>query len=542
MANETLLDTSSEPRLKRAAHDFVSYVAQESKPVELPEELPRVQTDTVSSSIATLYEQLRNTIDSTEQHLLRRNAIRRFLRRHVLVLGRAQRLGELLIRELIRSGYIPNDTFPERDVPNIENIIQKYISFSAEMRARVSADKSREIDRWSMALAAAEIERSLYKPIREEALLQYAFETLKERIRWEDDAVSPQDRDMQLYIALHRAIFKSDAMLIEYHLLSSYYEGDWQKLTAQDAAHMADFALKWRTTISQCIDHPSSARLGLQVRRMVLPMRTLMDTAIEHPDDAIERLTDRDTFIRDIKSVMDGYYKQNRRSQRRSTIRSILFIFITKMTLALALEIPYDLWINDSVKYLPLVVNVTFHPLLLFGLGTFVRFPGSENTKRVLRDLRATILEDKTPQPYFVRLRSQRSTLTQAALALFYILTFSISAGALVYGLTYFDFGLVGGGLFLFFLTLVTFVGIRLRTRARHYFVVRHNQTFYGTFFWFLGSPLVEIGRWFSAKFSQYNLFLFFFDIVLEAPLKTVTYGLEEWFRFARERTEEIVE
>jgi hypothetical protein len=527
--------------LTEEASAFIRYVAEHSTHASVSEELPRIQVEKISSSIATLYESLRNTVDRTDQHLLRRSAIFRFLKRHVLVYGARQALGELLVRELIRSGYVPNNSFPEQDIARVDAVIQKYIAFNEEVRRLLPNEQPRQLPRWGLGLAAAEIEQLLVSSDREEALVRFAYAELRQRIRWDDQAIAPADRDLQLYIAVHRAVFNSDAVLVEYHLLKSYLP-ELQSLGADQAPRLAKFALQYRPLIQHHIYHPYGARLSHKVRRMVIPMRTLMDMVVAHPEDAENRVLDTKLFISDAVKVVEGFYQDNKIAQRRSTLRSILFIFITKMLVAVALEVPYDLWTNGAIRYLPVGVNVIFHPLFLFALGTFVRFPGKENTKRILSDLRATLVADRRAPTYYVRLYSRRSTSSNVVLGALYLLTFGVTFGGLVYLLGRLDFGLLGSSLFLFFLSLVTFVGLRLRARARTYFVVRRSTSLAGSLFWFLVSPIVEVGRWVSNKFARYNVFLFFFDIVLEAPIKAVTYGLEEWFRFARERSEDMIE
>ncbi len=532
-------ETPSGSRLTSEVQELIQSVANSSRTVKVSDELPRIQANRISSSIATLYEQLRNTIDQTEQHLLRRNAIARFFNRHVLVFGTQEKIGEQLIRELILSGYIPNNEFPEEDVPEIEDVVHKYLRFNQELIALLPGENARKLTTWSLGLAAAEIEQKLYCPDKEEALVQYTFGELQKRIKWEDESIAPDDRDIQLYIAIHRAIFNSDVLLVEYHLLASYYP-EWSSLTGADAEQMAKYAVDYRNIIREQIFHPAGAKFSQKVRRMVLPYEALLDAILLHPDTAAERLANQPTYIEDIVTVVDGYYKENKRATRRSTFRSLVFIFITKMLLALALEIPYDLWVHGSIRYLPLGINVLFHPVYLFVMGTFVKFPDKENTKRILSDLRLSMLEGKEPPVFYMRLSSKRSALQGIVLALVYVVMFAITFGALFYALWYFEFGIFGGVLFVLFLSIVTFFGIRLRQRARKYFYIKRKESLLGVTFWFFASPVVEVGRWVSTKFARYNLFLFFFDIFLEAPLRGITVAIEEWFRFARERTEEI--
>ena len=51
---------------------------------------------------------------------------------------------------------------------------------------------------------------------------------------------------------------------------------------------------------------------------------------------------------------------------RRAVIRSIIYIFLTKMVFALALEAPVDIFITKHIDYLAIAINSLLPPLLLF--------------------------------------------------------------------------------------------------------------------------------------------------------------------------------
>ena len=73
----------------------------------LPSEDVISVSETVSVAVS-VYETIRNTLEYDEEHLLRRNAIRRIVKRR-LGEGDSKQLATKLIRELIWSRYLPND-------------------------------------------------------------------------------------------------------------------------------------------------------------------------------------------------------------------------------------------------------------------------------------------------------------------------------------------------------------------------------------------------------------------------------------------------
>ena len=80
-----------------------------------------MHVDEVASKVAVFYEQIRTIIDWKEEHLMRRAAIIRKLKRRFLDLelnnfSAQENMGESLILELIRGGQFPNDKIEETKV------------------------------------------------------------------------------------------------------------------------------------------------------------------------------------------------------------------------------------------------------------------------------------------------------------------------------------------------------------------------------------------------------------------------------------------
>jgi len=94
--------------------------------------------------------------------------------------------------------------------------------------------------------------------------------------------------------------------------------------------------------------------------------------------------------------------------------------------------------------------------------------------------------------------------------------------------------------LFLFFLSLVTFFGIRIRSSARDVVASDARSGIVGTTFDMLMLPIVRAGAWLSNRVAKINVFIYFFDFIIEAPLKVAIEFIESWLAFIREKKEEI--
>ena len=78
------------------------------------------------------YEKIRNSVDYEEEHLLRKNAIERILRRQIIIEGvikesKSENIAKHLLAELIRAAYLPNNQIPESKIDEVSHVITKYI-------------------------------------------------------------------------------------------------------------------------------------------------------------------------------------------------------------------------------------------------------------------------------------------------------------------------------------------------------------------------------------------------------------------------------
>jgi len=67
-----------------------------------------------------------------------------------------------------------------------------------------------------------------------------------------------------------------------------------------------------------------------------------------------------------IKTILQDEYEQQYATARKSGIRAIIYIFLTKILVALALEFPAELFLYNEINYIALSSNILIHPLLLF--------------------------------------------------------------------------------------------------------------------------------------------------------------------------------
>ena len=142
-----------------------------------------IHVDEVASTVAAFYERVREVVDWREDHLMRRAAIERILKRRLLLLKGGEEIGEPLVLELIRGGHFPNDRIPESKIREVQKLINKYVFILEDALSKLNEKERIRLYNWFIGVAACEIEEVLSPPHRENALLDYMMELMSELIR-----------------------------------------------------------------------------------------------------------------------------------------------------------------------------------------------------------------------------------------------------------------------------------------------------------------------------------------------------------------------
>ena len=125
-------------------------------------------------------------------------------------------------------------------------------------------------------------------------------------------------------------------------------------------------------------------------------------------------------------------------------------------------------------------------------------------------------------------------------LAIFYLLSFAISFYLIVRGLQKLNFGVISIIIFVVFLSLILYAGIRIRHRAKELQIELEKENFFNLIFDFMTLPLVMFGKWLGGQWARWNLLIILFNILIELPFQYFTEFLEQWRYFLKEKKDEI--
>ena len=530
------------------AKKLFQVIYREKNKSEEDDDTPKIKVSELISRLAFYYEKIRNSVDYKEEYLLRKNSILRNLKRQVVIEGslkavNAEEVAKNLLVELIRAGYLPNNKLPEIKIGETAAVIDKYLKLRALGLSNIADEKARnKIGKWIFALAAAEIEEKLdTNPVMQTAI-DNIYELLSEHIALPDGSVYKSDREIQVYLSIHRIFMKFDNDMLEF-LLLKYYNANWAKANDKEIKYLANRLEAIKAEIDAQINHPLTAQLNKIISRYSVYFTILNDVVSDDPVGVYEGFkSDPKAFPRLIKKFAQKRYQEARVKLRRAAVRSIIYIFLTKMVLAFILEVPVTLWLGEVLNYNSLAINIIFPPLLLFLIVFFTRTPSEANTQKIIQGVEEIVYTEKErKEPIILRQPSARGKGVSGTFAVIYSITFFITFGLVIYFLDKIHFTFVSIIIFLFFLTLVSFFSLRIRKVAREMYIVESRESIFSFIMDFFYVPIIEVGKWLNEKFSRINFFVFILDFIIEAPFKIFVDIAEEWTKYVKERKEDIM-
>lgn len=519
---------------------------------------PKISVNDVVSRLAFMYEKIRNTVDYKDEHLLRKNAMKRILKRILVIENRKKDLGRYLIKELIRARYLPNNTIPESKGEEVSVIIEKYIVLH---KALVSSTGAKFITRsnnqesslkwldWLLGIAAYQIDEEFFPRLKEEVVLDLMRHSMEQKISFSEELVDRENITNHLTIAIRRTLIKADSDLLNYFILKTRYP-DWfdNKKGAERAEEIARGIPLLDLWLKNLLDHPLQEYFYQICKKNLAPFLILEDVFSANIDKTKALFKEPENLEHKIRELTDRRYQGISERLRRSATRSVLYIFFTKVTLALVLELPYELYYIEHINYINLGINILFPPLLMIALVINVKAPSEKNTQKIIWEIMDLAYNKKRSEignegKAVYRIKSsvlRNESFFDSVFNVFYMAMFLVPLVVVVWLLYRFDFNLISGGIFIFYLSAISFFSTRLRVIARELLVVDSKEGIIAIFQDFFFLPFIRLGRWLSLKFSKINVLVFILDFIIEAPFKTLIEVFEQWIMFLRRKREEI--
>jgi hypothetical protein len=477
----------------------------------------KVHVSGAGRTLTFAYEQLRNAAEYTEEHLLLQRAIQRFYRR--IFLSRDSRTvaisGEELIIELTLAGYLQNDTIAVATIGEVNRLATEY--FAAHTHYGKEA--------WTLNVLAVEIERLLSDDLKRDVFVQFAYNHFLQTIDQTRLFGKPvADFEIALFVAVHRALMKSDPATIRTALLHRY----------QQAPNTGAYA-QTNEMIDRMLESSTVDKVYRLVDRRGASLRVLWRLIDEH-ENATQLLSSREQFLSAYESQIDSEYSRINSRINRGIIKSVVFLIITKVLIGVAVEVPYDYIIHGAILWLPLAINLLFPPVYMLLLRVTLRLPGRANTQALTDAIDDLLYGKERTTALSHRVNKGFGLAFNIAYGFFFVAVF----GGAALWLYMLGFSLLHLLIFFVFLSTASFLGFRLSRQIREIEVVEGQQDGITIIRDFLYIPFVVVGRWMSEKYARVNLVAMILDMAIELPLKTILHLIRQWGVFITSKKDQL--
>jgi hypothetical protein len=389
-------------------------------------------------------------------------------------------------------------------------------------------------------ICAFEIERTLVPYNTKDALVNAQFEFSKNKHLVPPEKL-PQDYQIILnYIEVHRANVKSDKEIIAFHLFYNKFPF-WANPTKQQIELVAQNIDTVMGEIKKLLDYKVSKRIHKEIIRQSIPFKILDQVITENLHNAETILDDKAKREEKIEQICNKEYKKNKIKLRTTIIQSIIYLLITKVLIAIIIEIPYELSIEGGINVFNLTVNIAFPILTMFVITSTFSIPSSKNTKVIKQMINAILSADtEDDKAAFMRKTSTSHTFRIIFQAIYFGM-FGLIFGGIIYILYLLKFNVPGMIVFMIFFSTIFYFAYRIRNTATELRVMNVNPSIFSPFIDMVSTPVPVLGKALSEGASQLNVLTIFLDFFIEAPFKTIIKVFEEWNNFIRETREEIV-
>ena len=507
-----------------------------------------IHVDEVASKVASFYEKIRQIVDWKEEHLMKRAAITRKLKRRFLGLelnglSVENKIAEPLVLELIRGGHFPNDKIEETKIAEVQKIINKYIFILKNSPPTRSPREKLQFYNWILEIAACEIEEILAPFRREKALINYMFELMKERIGLKEGIfvirrMKDEEKDIQIYIAVQQALFKLDPPIISYHLINYKYP-QWKNPTEEFLAEITRNIYNIWANIEKDLSHPLGKKFYTICEKYDTPYLLLGDVlSEENPAEISKKISEPEILEGLIKKTYNKRLSTLKTRLFRAAVYSTLSILLANSLSLLILEIPLAKLITGRFMPITILVDILGPTFLMFLLVATIKPPSKNNLDLVIMEI-IKIVYGKI-DTYEIKIPKKRGVIIRSIVGLIYLLGACLSIGVIVGIFELAKFPPTSVIINVIFVALITFAGLTIRKRGEELTVEEKKGGFLGFVFDILSLPMAGLGRWLSNKWRRYNAIAVFFNALIDMPFSTFVEFLENWRFFLKEKKEEI--
>lgn len=324
-------------------------------------------------------------------------------------------------------------------------------------------------------------------------------------------------------MAVDRIYSQSDDQQISYHIVR-LLNPDWEYEDLLEAWKLSE-SLRQQKTLN---------RLTGFVRSQSAPLLLIRDIYYFDPTEFAKTMENQELFSIQAAKVLDIQLRQTGTRVKTAVLRSVIYIFLTKMLFGFLVEVPLDIAINNHVSRLPLAINLIFPPLLMWLFSLQIGLPNKNDQKKLI----AKAWEDDGEDALLSETDSKWGILKTIFTGLYFALFLAIF-WFIFWILGKIGFSIASKFIFIFFLSIVAFFAYRIRQTANVY-TFKSKKSGRMSLGDMLLLPILVMGSKFSLGLAKLNFLAFLFDFILEAPFKLILHFLDNWIQFLAIKKEEV--
>lgn len=530
------------PIVQRLVDRFKNIKEIEEKLKNQPE-ATTIHTDEVASKVAAFYEKIRKIVDWREEHLMRRVAIKRILKRRQF-LSRSDDAEDFVV-ELIRGGHFPNDQISRAKIKEVKKTLDKY---SAILQAAESLIKDKKRLFWSEVydIASCEVEEILDEVGHQKmnAMIEFMEESIGPKITIGKKAliecpINEEEKREFVYIAIHQALFNLDEQLIYYNLLKRR-NSHWRE--AEEEQQNAEILLKQVINVLNDYElinaHPLFNKIYSICERHDTPFLIIGDIVSEAPEKATSIIGNEEALKSAIRKSYERRLKKLKGKTRRSAVYSTISVFLGNILSLYLLEIPFTIYVMGRLNTWAQILTIVIPTLLMFGLVITIKPPSVNNYRLVIEETKKIIANYQ--DIYEADIRLEKKVFFKILTWVLYLVSAAICALAYGIFLYHFRYPPLSSFLFIAFTALILFAGIKIRQRARELHVEPKREGFLSLIKDILSLPLIRFGKWLNNYWRRYNIVSITLNFLVELPFVTFINFIESWRYFIKEKKEDI--
>ncbi len=512
---------------------------------------PTIHVDEVAQKVAAFYEQIRTIVDWKEEHLMRRAAIIRKLKRKFFDLelnnfSGIENASESLIFELIRGGHFPNDKTEESKIQDVQKTINKYVFILKNNPESKAGKTGLNFYNWIIEVAACEIEEALAPATKEMALINYMFESMKQKITVSDKIfqsglLKNEDTDIQIYIGVCLALFKLDKPIISYNLIKYKYP-NWQKADEQLISKISENAFRLWREIENDLINPLGNKFYAVCEKYDTPYLLMGDIiSVNSATETAKEISDPSVLEGLIKDAYSKRLSTLKSRISRAAVYSTVSIFVTKVLSLVLLEVLIErVFFKENPSAMVLVSDVLIPTVLMFLIVASIKRPSKKNLNLVTMETMKIAYKKESQDTYEIKMSKKKGIIIKTTLSLVYVISACITFGAIYYALNYFGFPITSIIIDIIFIAVILFAGTALAKRAQELTMEEEKEGFLSFLSDVFFLPVQGLGRWISNKWKKYNALTALFNALIDMPFSAFVEFLEKWRYFIKERKEEI--